>query len=268
MSTLAAATGGAAVITTIARCLRLAFASDIRAIRTMPGTSAPMSRLATRLTIAWLHLVQPIARVYGRLRGALMSPEFQLAGEHRSAPAPWHQVVLWLIAARPQALRFWSESWLSREALLTRIVERLRSTRVATALDIDDGWHRSRDVGLQLGQWGQLDVQLLVEEHERGRVLVRIARRLRVRPFFGAVVACTGALLLSLANAPTGGWVLAIPILVVAVLIVRAIWHATATMGLADEVMTRVLADAGAMALDGQSVTPVTEIGRATGHAS
>jgi len=198
----------------------------------------------------------------------LMSPEFQLAREQPGAPAPWHQVVLWLLSARPQALRFWSESWLSREALLTRIVERLRSTRVATALDIDDGWHRSRDVSLQLGHWGQLNVQLLVEEHERGRVLVRIARRLRVTPFFGAVAASTAALLLALANASSGRWLLAIPIVAVVLLVVRAIWHATATMGLADEVMTRVMVDAGANPLDERVATSVSEIGRATTHAS
>jgi hypothetical protein len=139
---------------------------------------------------------------------------------------------------------------------------------VATALDIDDGWHRSRDVSLQLGHWGQLDVQLLVEEHERGRVLVRIARRLSVTPFFGAVAASTAALLLSLANASTGRWLFAIPLVMVAIFVVRAIWHATATMGLADEVMTRVMVDAGASPLDEQAATSVSEIGRATRHAS
>jgi hypothetical protein len=165
-------------------------------------------------------------------------------------------------------LRFWSESWLSREALLTRIVERLRSTRVATALEIDDGWHCSRDVSLQLGHWARLDVQMLVEEHERGRVLVRIARRLRVTPFFGVFAVSLLALGLSLASAPSAQWLYALPILGSIGVIGRAVWHAAATMALADEVMSKVLIDAGAVALEQPAASPVPRIERATRHAN
>ena len=73
------------------------------------------------------------------------------------------------VLCRSEALCFWSESWLGREALLTRIVERVRSTRIATALEVDDGWHGTRDVSLQLGRWGRFDVQMLVEEHAAAR---------------------------------------------------------------------------------------------------
>ena len=260
--------GLGAIATTIIRCLRHAFASDIRHLPALPGRSLQSTRLLTRGLIAWLHLVQPMARVYGRMRGALMSPEFELAGEQSRSRAPWHQVLVWLFAARPHSLRFWSESWLSRETLLTRIVERLRSTRVATALETDDGWHCAKDVGLQLGRWGQLDVQLLVEEHERGRVLVRIARRLRVTPFFGAVLGTVGALLLALTGASSGRWLIALPVVLVCVLIVRAIWNAAATMALADEVMTKVLLDAGASPLEAPAVAAAPQIGRATRHAN
>ena len=149
------------------------------------------SRVLARALIALLHVVQPLGRARGRLRGALTSPEFELA-QDRSVPTPtWQRVasVLSFLAARGQALSFWSEAWLSRETLLTRVVERLRSTRVATALEVDAAWQRVRDVSLQLGRWGRLDVQMLVEEHERGRVLVRISRRLRVTPFFVSTMA-------------------------------------------------------------------------------
>ena len=265
VATLAAGAGALALTATWLRCLQHAWASDIRSLPCLPGRSPAMSRLLTRGLIAWLHVIQPLARVHGRVRGVLRSPEFELAGDHAKAPARWHQVLLWLVA-RPQALRFWSETWLSREAMLTRIVERLRTTRVATALEIDDGWHCSRDVSLQLGQWGQLDVQMLVEEHERGRVLVRIARRLSVTPFFGAVVALAGALSVSFAGIASVRWLIAPPILAMAVMIVRAIWHAAATMVLADEVMAKALIDFGAIPLE--QVPPVPEIGRATEHAN
>lgn len=260
-------TGMLALATTLLRCLRHACASDIRALPALPGRSSTVSRWLTRGLIAWLHFIQPLARVHGRMRGILTSPEFEQAGESPTVPAPAHQVALWLFA-RAQALRFWSETWLSRESLLTRIVEGLRSTRVATALEIDDGWDCTRDVSLQLGQWGRLDVQMLVEEHERGRVLVRIARRLRVTPFFGAVMVSLIMLLTAFALAPSARWLLAFPIVAVLMMMVRAVWHAAATMALADDVMTRALIDAGAVPLDQPASAPVPEIGPATRHAS
>jgi len=246
-----AVAGLLALATTIARCWRHALASDIRALPPLPGQSLATSRVVTRALIAWLHFLQPLARARGRLRGVLMSPEFELAHDH-STPAPaWHHIadVLSFSAARRQALSFWSEAWLAREALLTRMVERLRSTRIATALEIDGAWHLGRDVSLQLGRWGRLDVQVLVEEHERGRVLVRVARRLRVTPFFAASVASLTALILSLASASSGGWLIAAPIAIVTALMVRAAWHAAATVALADEVIARVLLDSGASPL-------------------
>ena len=121
----------------------------------------------------------------------------------RATPAPaWQHLgdVLSFSAARRQALSFWSESWCAREHLLNQTIERLRSTRVATALEIDDGWHGKSDVSLQLGRWARLDVQMLVEEHARGRVLMRVARRLRLTPFFAASMVSLLALVAALGD--------------------------------------------------------------------
>ena len=162
----------------------------------------------------------------------------------------WHHAsdVLPFLAARGQALCFWSEQWLSRETLLTGVVDRLRSTRVATALEVDAAWHRVRDVSLQLGRWGRLDTQMLVEEHERGRVLVRIARRLRVTPFFGASAMCLLALALLLGTTMSTTWAVSTVGVMIA-LVLRLAWQAAATIALADGVMTRVMFDAGAIPL-------------------
>ena len=235
---------------TVIRSLRLAWQTDIRTLPALPGRSPKTSRMLARLLIAWLHIVQPLARARGRLRGALTSPEFELSHD-RSIPTPTLQSaagVLAFLAARGQALTFWSDTWLSREALLTQVVERLRSTRVAAALEIDASWHQIRDVSLQLGRWGRLDVQMLVEEHAQGKVLVRIARRLRVTPFCGTIMACIAGLLATLAMTGAGGW-LAGAVAVVVGLTLQASWHAAATIALADTVMTRVLVEAGAMPL-------------------
>ena len=81
------------------------------------------------------------ARAAAALRGMLTSPEFELA--HDQVDAARRRGTSRPTCSRSlprarQALRFWSEAWLARETLLTRIVERMRSTRVATALEIDE----------------------------------------------------------------------------------------------------------------------------------
>ena len=116
---------------------------------------------------------------------------------------------------------------------------------MATALEIDGEWDLGRDVSLQLGRWGRLDVQLLVEEHERGSVLVRIARRLRLRPFFAVSIGALAALVVLMASVPDG-WVFATPAVIVAALMARAAWAAAATVALADQVVARALHEAGA----------------------
>ncbi len=253
-----AAAGLLALAATMARCLRYALASDIRALPPQPGRSAAMSRVLTRGLIAWLHFLQPLARGWGRLRGVLTSPEFELAHDQATRAPAWHEIgeALSFFAARREALRFWSEEWLARESLLTLIVERIRSTRIATALEIDEGWHRARDVSLHIGRWARLEVQLLVEEHERGRVLVRLARRLRVTPFLAASVAAMVILVVSLVGAPSGRWLGAALAPLLAVMAARAFWHAAATVALADRVMTKVLLDAGAIPLG----SPASEV--------
>jgi hypothetical protein len=236
----------AALGATVFRCVRYALTSDLRTLPPLPGYPPRVGRALSRALIAWLHVVQPLARARGRLRGVFMSPEFELADEHSTRSPALHEIAdaLPVLGARQTALRFWSEAWLSREGLLTRIIGRVRSTRIATALEVDDGWHAGRDVSLQLGRWARLDVQLLVEEHERGRALVRVARRVRVTPFFAASLIAFVALAL-IALAPAGGGLMAAPVAVVTALMVRASWHAAATLALADQVITKVVLDAG-----------------------
>jgi GT2 family glycosyltransferase len=240
--------GSLALGTTALRCVRYALASDIRSLPPLPGLSAMPSRVLTRALIAWLHFVQPLAQMRGRIRGALTSPEFERAHEQSRTTSTWQEVgdVFSFFSAGRRAICFWSEKWLAREDILTRIVERVRSTRAATALEVDDGWHSTRDVSVQLGRWGRLDVQMLVEEHPQGKVLIRLARRLRVTPFFAASVASLAGLAVSLVAMSSGRWFAAVPIAIVVAMMVRALWHAAATVSLTDRVMTSVLLDAAA----------------------
>jgi O-antigen biosynthesis protein len=240
-----------ALTATFIRCLRCALASDTRRMPTLPGRSIAASRALTLGLITALHFLQPLARARGRLRGMLTSPEFELAHAPASRRPAWRDIrdVLSFVRTPQPVLCFWSESWLAREALLTRVVERLRSTRIATALEVDDGWHSARDVCLHLGRWARLDVQLLVEEHDRGRVLVRIARRLRVTPFFAAFVASVAVIVAVMLRTPSSVWLTASALLILAAAAVRAFCVAGATSALADQVLARVLLDAGATPL-------------------
>ena len=100
--------GLAGIATTIARCVRHALASDIRGLAPVAGLTPAQSRIATRALIAWLHVLQPLARARGLVRGIMTSPEFELAQEH-AVPAPaWQQIaevtVVHHTPARPHLL--------------------------------------------------------------------------------------------------------------------------------------------------------------------
>ena len=247
------------VAATIAGCVRHALASDIRSLAPLPGLSLSASRLVTRGMIAWLHFLQPIARARGRLRGILSSPAVELAHDQNGAMPAWHEVhgvLPTLASTHRRLLTFWSESGLPRETLLTRIVERLRSTRVATALEIDGPWDLGRDVSLQLGQWGRVDVKVLIEYHGRNRELIRVARRLRVTPFFAAAMGSLAAL--AVVDATTSSWVVTVPVVIVLAMMARAASLAVVTVAFADQVMTRAIQELGAIPLlaNGRSSDP------------
>jgi GT2 family glycosyltransferase len=242
--------GLAALATTATRCVQLARASDIDGLPPLPGRSPATSRLVTRALIAWLHVVQPLARARGQLRGLMTAPEDDAA----SAPGrrvSWRGVadLSATLATRPGALCFWSEKWLSRETLLAALSDRLRSTRAAAVLELEAAWGRAQDLGLALGPWGGLDLQLLVEEHERGRVLVRVARRLRVTATVaGAILAAAaGTLGLDLAGAPL--WLAVAPLVGLLVAAILTAWRVAGAMALVDSVAATLLLETGATPL-------------------
>jgi hypothetical protein len=90
---------------------------------------------------------------------------------------------------------------------------------------------------------------MLVEEHAGGKVLIRIARRLSVTPFFAVFVVSLILITVALMSASSGFWLIALPVALMAALMVRAFWHAGGIVALADTVMTRVLLEAGSMPL-------------------
>jgi hypothetical protein len=231
---------------TAARCAIFAHRTDLSSL---PGVSAPWTRLKYRAFIMWLHLVQPVARVYGRLRGMWSPPEV-VAPQHTTrmpwrAPVPsmrdvGRAAVLGVGGSVERA--FWSEGWTSQNGTLTELAGELRAARPAGLVDLDDGWHADRDLSVAVSRWGWLHVRTLVEEHANGRSLLRIGTRLQ--PSFNGVVEALGLALL-LVGATSAAIALRWPSVslasatIVAVAFARAAWQTTRVAAVLDPRLTR-----------------------------
>ncbi len=181
-------------------------------------TSAPRSRvtrLMLRALMAFLYLLQPLARLRGRQRAGL---------------SPWrrHRVLgAWLPWPRTSAL--WTEHWQAADKRLESIEAALRTDGAAVVRGGDyDRW----DLEVKSGTLGAVRILMAVEEHGLGRQLTRFRSWPRVS---------AGGLLLSLTFAALASgaafdqaWVAAAPLgLVVVMLALRALQEcaaATATV--------------------------------------
>jgi GT2 family glycosyltransferase len=207
LTAVAAGLTGTAI--TLLKCIVYARRSDIDRLPLLARFGPTLSRGAYRATIAWLHIVQPFARSCGHARGLLRRPaaaghaEPARVRSARTLRLRRHDVALLLGKSwhRP----FWSESWTSGDALLTHVVERLRTIRLGRGIHVDDGWRPDRDISVALGPWAWAHVQTLVEDHGAGRCLVRA--RVQVRPRFGTVVLLALAAAATVTGAVYGGGV-------------------------------------------------------------
>ncbi|MBL8141062.1 MAG: glycosyltransferase [Acidobacteria bacterium] len=195
-----------AAATTAWRCLDHARRTDVASVAPLPGRSPRTSRWILRATIAWLHVIQPVARIRGRLRGWLEPPQVPAVAAtiSRATARPLPHVgdawsALRLLAGASAEDRYWSERWLSIDHVLHHVLDALRLARLTPWIDISDGLQQSRDVSLALGRWGWYDLAALVEEHAGGRVLVRVRTTLRPSALtvalavvsFGAILAAS-----------------------------------------------------------------------------
>ncbi|HKB12702.1 MAG TPA: glycosyltransferase [Vicinamibacterales bacterium] len=182
------------VAATLAKNIAYAMRSQVDTLRG--------SRLWYRAVVAYLHFIQPLARVRGRIRGLLSPPEVALPpAEPQTSRLPrpslaeaWRALLL--VSGNITEDRFWSESWTSADRVLTQLTGWLRRSRAVRTIEIDEGWSDDRDVSAFVGRWAWLDVRALVEEHAGGKALVRISTHLRPTTF-GIVfaVAIGGALI-------------------------------------------------------------------------
>jgi GT2 family glycosyltransferase len=140
-----------------------------------------------RVLVAFLHLMQPMARLWGRLRSGL---------------TPWRQRISGFAWPRTRELSIWSERGRPAE----RWLERFESTLRARGLPVVRGGDFDRwDLMARSGALGRARLSFGLEEHGQGRQLARI----RIRP------SCSqkGLVLLALSSgfagaaAAAGAWI-------------------------------------------------------------
>src|SRR6185295_18914724 len=230
----------------LTRCALFAARSDLSGL---PGATTWRGQLRYRALIAWLHLLQPVARVYGRVRG-MWSPPTVVAPKHVTR-VPWKAPVPALRDAVRSALlllggsaqrTFWSERWVGHSEILTELAGVLRAARPTRPVDLDDGWRASRDLSVAVRRWGWLHLRVLVEEHAEGRCLLRVETRMGPS-FLGAVQALTLAIVLvavtSAAIALRWPSISAALVVAVSVVLLHAVWQTTRASALLDRALER-----------------------------
>ena len=226
--------GMVAIAVTVGKDVAYAMRSDV--------DSLGDGRRWSRTTVAYLHFIQPLARLRGRIRGVLSPPEVALPAtapraNHRPRPSlteAWRALVL--LSGSVIEDRFWSEAWTSAAVFLGQLTEWLRRSRSVRTIDLDDGWSDDRDVSIPVGRWAWLDVRALVEEHGSGKSLLRVSTHLRPT-IFGVVSALALGLALFVAAGaglalrwPAGGAIVAVLTLVVIGLAARGTARATSVL--------------------------------------
>lgn len=156
-------------------------------------TTEPRSRRQTPQLVvltAALHLMQPMARLLGRMRHGLTPWRLRRT---TGLAFPW---------ARERAL--WSEEWRSAEDRLRAVEAALREDRMPTLRGGDfDRW----DLAVRGGLFGGARARMAIEEHGAGRQYVRF--RLWPRCSGAGLAATTLLAALSIGAAMDGAWVVA-----------------------------------------------------------
>ena len=193
-------TGFIGIATTLAKNLSYAWRSDVDSLHVKHP-------LWYRFTVAYLHFIQPFARVRGIIRGILAPPEVkEPVGPRQTSRGPTPSLresvrALRLLSGGVSEDRYWSESWTNTERVLIALLDWLRKSRAVSVIEIDEGWSHDRDISVLVGRWAWLDIRALVEEHAMGRALLRVNMYLRPTSvgivtsvlFATAVFAATGA---------------------------------------------------------------------------
>jgi hypothetical protein len=120
-----------------------------------PEPRSLVRRFGLQLLVAWFHLVQPGARLLGRVQHGL---------------GPWNWRGFVRVVPLPRVHCLWSEQWEAIESRLTQLEAILKKSGAAVVPGGDfDSW----DFSIAGGLFGTVRVVAMVEEHGNGRQLCR-----------------------------------------------------------------------------------------------
>jgi hypothetical protein len=134
----------------------------------------PMStrdRLRWRATIAWFHLLEPLARDWGRLKGGLTPWRSALrGGSARPRLSRWGQ--RWQPLQRRVEWSYSGDVRLEQYGFLERLTKRLVARGCAAGWNPD---HHDWDLKVRRGALGEARVRIVVEHHGGPRRLARLS---------------------------------------------------------------------------------------------
>ena len=192
-----------------------------------------IEKLALRGLTAALHMIQPLARLRGRLRHGL---------------TPWRRFSQWRLAAPwPRTFTIWSERWQSHD-------ERLKSVESAVrehgALVVRGGHFDHWDLEVRAGVLTGMRVRMAVEEHGSGKQFLRF----RMWPRLSApwIIAAATFAALSLLATVDRAWLVSVAFVMPGLLIAGRMCLGCAT---ATAVILQVLSEARAREASASMIT-------------
>jgi hypothetical protein len=145
-------------------------------------------RFRRRIVTTWLHLTQPLARLYGRMTHGLTPWRHHAVGPH--------------VVPVPGAHRHWREGWRSHETTVRGMEDWLGEA--GAHVRRGSGYDRW-DLEVRAGGLGAARLLVATEEHGGGRQLVRV--RWWPRPSWAGVVLCLAFIAATAAAAAAEAWI-------------------------------------------------------------
>jgi hypothetical protein len=145
---------GILAILAAAATIYQAIVAGARAI--VPPRRSPTERLKIRTMVAVLHLIQPAARLRGRIRGGLTPWRMRRGGPLRFP--------------RSRQAALWSETWRAPERRVRELAERLED---GGAMVLCGGSFDRWDLEARRGHFGSARLLMAIEDYPHGRQLVR-----------------------------------------------------------------------------------------------
>ncbi len=185
------ALAGLMIAATFWQCWAHAQATKIDGLRT---AVSPASRVRHRMMIAWMHYLQPWARLRGRIKGYFSGSNTTAEGKQLLEAAPWLSLgnSLRLLFGRFDA-SYWDTHYTAIDDFL-RALKKAGEEALAP-VRCDDGWGQDYDLLLRACRTYSFKVKLTAEDHGGYKRMFRARMKLHRRPrlFAAAAVAVTVA---------------------------------------------------------------------------